>query len=114
MGERGWAFLLDENVSPGVGRILGEEGYDVVRVPNVLSEGADDGEILPYATENDLVTITQDVSDFAQIESAEHAGLILVYDQQLSPSEIANGVLDIVDAYDDRERFTTETLDPWL
>lgn len=114
MGERGWAFLLDENVTPSVGRILAEEGYDVVRVPDVLSEGADDGEILPYAVENDLVTITQDVNDFSRVESTEHAGVILLYDQQMSPSEIADGVLDIIDAYDDRERFTTETLDSWL
>jgi predicted nuclease of predicted toxin-antitoxin system len=114
MGEREWAFLLDENISPNVGRFLRKEGFEIARVPMVLSEGADDSDILPYAVENDFVTITQDVSDFNRLASAEHAGILLIYDQQLSPFEIVNGVLDIVDAYGDREQFTIEALDPWL
>lgn len=114
MGERRWAFLLDENISPTVGHVLREKGYHVVRAPDVLSEGADDAEILRYAAENDLVAITQDVSDFSRVEASEHDGMILVYDQQFSPTEIAHGVLDIVDAYDDRDRFSSEALDSWL
>lgn len=115
MSERSWRFLIDENVSPDVVRFLRKEGYRAKFVPDVLSKGAEDiDDIVPYAVEHDFIVVTQDVSDFGRLPDSDHVGVVLLHDQQVPPFEIANALMDVVDAYDRREVFEAEALDDWL
>lgn len=109
------AFLLDENVSPRVARFLATEGYRAEHVPAVLGPGADDTDaILPYAPEEDLVIVTGDVTDFVEVADDRHRGLLVVYDQRLTAFDLANAVLDVVDAYGSRDHFDVDVLDDWV
>lgn len=94
---------------------LRKEGYGAEHVQNALEKGAQDApDVLPYAVENDLVLVTADVKDFAPLSDADHEGLMLLDSQRKSAYEIANAVLDIVEAYGSRESFTKQKLDSWM
>ncbi|MBP1988378.1 DUF5615 family PIN-like protein [Halolamina salifodinae] len=115
MSGREWTFLLDENMEPQVESFLASEGYDAEHVQDALSKGArDKPDVLPYARETDRIVITSDVQDFAGLDPSEHPGLMLLYEQRVSAYEVANAVLDIVEAYGDRGPFVAEPLDEWM
>ncbi len=110
-----WRFLLDENMEPQVESFLAAEGYDAEHVQDALSKGAqDESDVLPYAMRTSRIVITSDVKDFAGLDPSEHSGLMLLYEQRASAHEAANAVLDVVDAYGDRERFVAEAIDDWM
>lgn len=59
-------FLADMNLSPVTVEDLRREGYDVVRVSDLLPVDAPDSEILELARQRDAVVITQDL-DFSAL-----------------------------------------------
>lgn len=115
MARREWRFLLDENMEPRVESFLAAEGYDAEHVQDALSKGArDKPDVLSYAMRTSRIVITSDVKDFAGLAPSEHSGLMLLYEQRASAHGAANAVLDVVDAYGDRERFVAEAIDDWM
>lgn len=59
-------FLADMNLSPITVEDLRREGYDVIRVSDLLPVDAPDSEILELARQRDAVVITQDL-DFSAL-----------------------------------------------
>lgn len=59
-------FLADMNLSPVTVEDLRREGYDVVRVSDLLPVDAPDSEILELARQRDAVVVTQDL-DFSAL-----------------------------------------------
>lgn len=112
---RDWGFLLDENIDRAVRDHLQRDGYRADHVVDVLEPGVGDmPDVLPYATDHDLVIVTKDVSDFGALDETQHRGLILVFDHRLTGREIATGIGNIVAAYPSRELFHREQVDAWL
>lgn len=76
-------LLLDEMHSPAVARALSERGHRVVAVAADLKlRGMADAELLHHAAEANLAIVTENVPDFAVLNSqwaagaVSHAGLI--------------------------------------
>jgi len=111
-----WRFLIDENLHPQIVPYLEKADLGAEYVPTVLFEGADDDEdIVPYVLEHDAIFVTHDLRHFSDRAPEEHEGIILVYDGELEAFEIVSGVLDIVEAYPDRDALRGyEVLDDWL
>lgn len=59
-------FLADMNLSPVTVEDLRREGYDVIRVSDLLPVDAPDSEILELARQRDAVVVTQDL-DFSAL-----------------------------------------------
>jgi len=59
-------FLADMNLSPITVEDLRREGYDVIRVSDLLPADAPDSEILELARQREAVVITQDL-DFSAL-----------------------------------------------
>jgi hypothetical protein len=111
----GWRFLLDENVDPKVATYLEKEALYAEHVRDALGQGADDeDDVLPYAREFDLITVTSDVSDFGNLPSEAHAGVVLLYDDTMRAYRVASALITMTDAYRNRSAFPgREELDAW-
>jgi len=110
-----WAFLVDENLEPRVTEYLETEGIEAEHVTDELGAGAgDEADLIPYARENDLVVVTNDVNDFRAIPPSDHAGIVVVFDGELSAFEMATALITMTETYPGREQFTQEVLDDWL
>lgn len=59
-------YLADMNVSPETIEALKRDGYEIVRVSDLLPASAPDRDILLLARENQMVVITQDL-DFSTL-----------------------------------------------
>lgn len=114
--ESEWRFLVDENLHPPIVTYLGKEDIDAGYVPEILFEGADgENDILPFAREHDHIIVTNDLRHFSDRDDDDHEGIILVYDGKLKPFDIVSGLLDIVEAYPNRDALRGyEVLDDWL
>lgn len=110
-----WQFLLDENIDPKVATYLDKEGVSAEHVRDVLGQGADDeDDVLPYAREHDRIVVTSDVTDFGELPSGAHAGVILLYDDTMSAYRVAAALINMIDAYPGRDAFAgREELDAW-
>lgn len=76
-------LLLDEMHSPAVARALQERGHDVLTVANdPLLRGMSDAELLHHAARSDQAIVTENVPDYARLDSLwaatdiSHAGII--------------------------------------
>lgn len=59
-------FLVDMNLSPRIVTALRQEGWDILRVSQVLPMDSEDSEILKFARQQNRVIITQDL-DFSSL-----------------------------------------------
>lgn len=112
-----WEFLLDENVERDVGGCLRRHGYRTEHVVSALEPGADDlTAVLPYARAEDLIVVTKDLSDFSALAPADHNGLILIHNHQLTAIDMCAGIRRIVATYRSRDdlRNHFEFLDQWI
>lgn len=112
-----WAFFVDANLEPRVAEILQEDGYRADFSDYVLDLDADDeDDILPYVRDEELIVITADVKNFARFDESRHEGVFFLDNQRASAYEIANAVLDIVDAYGRPANMQRkkENLDQWI
>ena len=58
--------------------------------------------------------VTSDVTDFGDIPLEDHAGLILLYDDTMPAYRVASALIDLIEAYPDRDAFPgVEELDAW-
>ncbi|MCU4800313.1 DUF5615 family PIN-like protein [Halobacteria archaeon HArc-gm2] len=112
----GWQFLLDENVDPKTASYLQKEGIPAEHVRDALWQGAtDEGDVLPYARENELVVVTSDVTDFGDLPADAHAGVVLLHDDTMPAYRIASALITMIDAYPSHDAFAgREILDAWL
>ena len=110
-----WQFLLDENIDPKVATYLDKEGLYAEHVGDALGEGVDDeGDVLPYARERDLVVVTSDAKDFGDLPSDSHAGVVLLHDDTMPAYRVASALIALVDMYPSRNAFAgREELDAW-
>ena len=105
MGE--WRFLLDENIDPKTATYLKKEEVHVEHVRDSLGQGADDeADILPYSRRNNLIIVTSDLSDFGNLPSDTHAGIVLLYDDTMPAYRVTTGLLTMIDAYSNPGAFT--------
>ncbi|WP_331233739.1 DUF5615 family PIN-like protein [Natronorarus salvus] len=111
-----WCFLIDENLGRQVATYLVAEGSRGEHVSDALFPGADDFEdILPYARKEDLIVVTNDVLGFKPLSEDQHEGIVIVYNQRLSPWSIATGLFRLIERYSDRGSLPgTEVLDPYV
>lgn len=112
-----WRFLVDENLDPALATILNQHGFAADHVLDALFEGAGDSEdVLPYCREIEAILVTNDYSDFneATLSPRDHAGVIIVYDKDRPPEEIATEIRRIAEAYGDRDSFRGfDNADDW-
>ena len=59
-------FLVDMNISPKTVANLHQQGWDILRVSQVLPMDAEDSEILEFARQQNRVVVTQDL-DFSSL-----------------------------------------------
>ena len=76
-------LLLDEMHSPAITRVLHERGHDVLAVASdALLRGMSDAELLHHAAQLDMAIVTENIGDFARLDSQwaasdiSHAGII--------------------------------------
>lgn len=109
------SFLADEHVKRVFITELRANGYDVAWVDGDYEQGTSNSEHLERSRESDRVILSND-SDFARLhEDADHAGIVLYNDQNMSVTEFIQGIKRV-------ERFVTEDelrrnivwLDDWI
>lgn len=107
----GWTFLVDENVDLEVARQLRSHDYDAVHVQEAMEKGAPDDDVLELARGQNRILLTNDVKDFRNVPPGDHEGLLLIFDNREQAHEIVFAVLDVIDAYGDRESFVEDYLE---
>lgn len=70
-------FLLDENVSNNLKKLLTSQGYDVVTVQELNKRGTKNSELLEIARKNSRILITYD-KDFINFNHESDSYLILI------------------------------------
>lgn len=112
-----WRFLVDENLDPRIVDELAERGLAAAYVLDVLFEGADDfDDILPYCRETNTVLVTNNVRDFnaTDLETDDHAGIVVVHDKQRPAEEIAAEISRIAESYPSSDHLRGfESADDW-
>ncbi len=73
-------FLIDECLSVDLVTVAGESGHEARHVAHVGRAGWKDWNVTRYASDNDLILVTNNASDFRQLYGAEalHAGLVIL------------------------------------
>ncbi|NVM37907.1 MAG: DUF5615 family PIN-like protein [Candidatus Lokiarchaeota archaeon] len=70
-------FLLDENVSNNLRRLLISKGYDVITVQELNKRGAKNSELLELARKKNRILITYD-KDFIEFKHESENYLVLI------------------------------------
>lgn len=109
------AFFSEENVDPKVVSYVEKEELVAQHVQDALGAGADDeSDVLPYACDHGLIVVTSDVTDFGDLPTEDHAGVLLLYDDTMPAYRVASALIALVDAYPERDAFPgVEELDAW-
>jgi len=96
----GLRFLADMHISPVTVRGLRDEGWDAVRVSDVLEAGSSDAEILEYARQHSRVVVTQDLDFSVLLAIGGHAApsVIALRLENARPVVVTRRVLDVVSA----------------
>ena len=73
-------FLIDECLSVDLVTTAGQCGHEARHVAHVGRGGWKDWNVTRYASDNDLILVTNNASDFRQLYAAEalHAGLVIL------------------------------------
>jgi predicted nuclease of predicted toxin-antitoxin system len=82
-------LCCDENIKRSVTELLVQEGYDVVRVQDVLELGFNDREILAFCRENGRVLVTND-DDFFEFD--KHPGILFLDEQRTPPRDVVTAL----------------------
>jgi predicted nuclease of predicted toxin-antitoxin system len=74
------AFLIDENLTPGLVGIAHARGFRAVHAAWAGLGGKKDHQIAAYAIKHGLILVTNDLSDFRKIyrRKKDHPGIILL------------------------------------
>ncbi len=105
-------LLLDENLSPGVARILREEGRDVVHVRDRGLLGVSDAEVLERGFAEDRVLVTANVADFRKLAQSRelHAGIVFVVDGGLLRDEQLEVLRRVIEAIEQEGELVNRVL----
>lgn len=105
-------------MEPEIARRLRSADIDADHVQEVpeLGKGADDeDDILPYLNREDVILVTNNFSDFDDIDFEDHEGILIDFDGERSAREYAFAILRLVKQYPDRNALRhREPLDEWL
>lgn len=82
-------LLLDENIKRSIYVLLEQEGYDVVRVRDVLSVGDEDRDILSYCRNEQRILLTND-DDFFAFDA--HPGIFFLDEQTAPAREVVTAI----------------------
>jgi len=91
-------FLADMNISPKTVRLLQEQGWDILRVSEVLPSSAKDLEVLAFARRKQRVVITQDL-DFSvllALSGYSSPSLVTLRLPFPEPETVARRLLEVV------------------
>lgn len=82
---------------------LRENGFRVIEVEEhpKLGEGTRDEEVLTFAKNEGLITLTADRSDFTDPQVGGHSGIIIFDSEEHSGSDAVEAVSDILEQYPD-------------
>jgi predicted nuclease of predicted toxin-antitoxin system len=81
-------LLIDEHLSPGLVIRCAQKGLYAVAVAHVGLSGRQDEVVWRYALENDLVVVTANTRDFANLLDIDlHPGVIMLREGSLSRDE---------------------------
>ena len=91
-------FLADIHISPATVHDLNEQGWDTVRVANVLDPRSSDAQILAYARQHGQVVVTQDLdfSALLAVSGEEGPSLISLRLDNARPSIVTRRLLDVI------------------
>lgn len=92
-------FLIDEDISPSIARILCEELLvDAVAVRDRGLLGVRDREVLEYAFNEDRIVVTANIKDFEKFAQAVeiHGGIVFVIEGDLLRQEQLEVCLEAV------------------
>lgn len=91
-------FLADMNISPQTVKFLKQQGWDIIRVSDVLPMAASDIEILNFARQDNRVIITYDL-DFSMLVALSgnnQPSLITLRVSSTNPIVITQKILEII------------------
>lgn len=91
-------FLADMNISPKTVRLLREQGWDILRVSEVLPASAKDLEVLAFARQERRVVITQDL-DFSvllALSGCSHPSLVTLRLPFPEPETVIRRLLEVI------------------
>ena len=74
------AFLIDENLTPELVEITHARGFNAFHATRVGLRGRKDHQIASYAISNNLILVTNDLSDFRRIyrQRRIHPGIVFL------------------------------------
>jgi predicted nuclease of predicted toxin-antitoxin system len=74
------AFLIDENLTPGLVEMAHDRGFNAYHAAWVGLSGAKDFKVASYAVQNSLILVTNDLVDFRRIYKRKkyHPGVIFL------------------------------------
>jgi predicted nuclease of predicted toxin-antitoxin system len=91
-------FLANMNIFPEAVRDLQNQGWDIIRIPQVLQVNASDQEVLIYARLENRVLITQDLdfSSLLALGNFNRPSLITLQMFLADPETLTRRMLDIL------------------
>lgn len=92
------SFLADMNISPLTVSRLKKQGWDVIRVSDVMDKSTKDIDLLEYARKHGMVIITQDL-DFSMLlalKGYEKPSLVNVRLEEARPDYVTSRIIDTV------------------
>lgn len=97
-------FLVDMNLSPRIVTNLSQQGWDILRVSQVLPMDTEDSEILEFARQQNRVIITQDLdfSSLLALGGYEKPSLITFRLSLPDPEAITRKLLELLPRIEDR------------
>jgi predicted nuclease of predicted toxin-antitoxin system len=97
-------FLVDMNLSPRIVIDLSQQGWDILRVSQVLPMDTEDSEILEFARQENRVIITQDLdfSSLLALGGYEKPSLITFRLSVPEPETITRKLLELLPHIEDR------------
>jgi len=103
-------LLPDEHIEPLVGERLAAFGYDVdvVKEARDLGEGSTDTTVATVSTQDERVIITSDSDCLTDHDRNEFHALIYFENNSLKPTQVADIVDRIANAYSDSESIGIE------
>jgi len=96
-------FLADMNISPRTVTALKNEGWDIIRVSEVLPSNTSDADLLNYARKENRTIITQDLdfSALVALSGLDKPSLVILRLMTADPESITAKLISIIPQYQD-------------
>lgn len=93
-------FLADMNISPLTVEQLRQQGWNIIRVSEIMKSNSKDKEVLAYARDNNRVLITQDL-DFSMLLAVggySKPSVINLRLEKAHPDYVTTRIMEVVSA----------------